>query len=94
MKSKLNRKKKGLLLAPDDLWVGMYISVHSLKGSNKPMPYFGRAGEITAINLPFVIVRVVGGTEVATLDVRYMNLMPVTEEFVLAQAVFQDKQGV
>jgi hypothetical protein len=99
--SKLNQKKKGLLLAPDDLEGGMYIAVHSVKGSHKPMQYFGHAGEITAINLPFVVVRVVGGMEVATLDVRYLNLMPVTEDFVLAQAVAEgnpvsnsDKQGV
>jgi hypothetical protein len=35
---KRNRKRKGLLLAPDDLMVGKFIAVHSLKGSSRPLP--------------------------------------------------------
>jgi hypothetical protein len=78
-------ERKGLLLAPDDLAIGKYVAIHSVKGSDQAFPFFGHAAEIRAINLPFVVVRVVGNPEIDTLDVRYLNLMPVTEEFVQAQ---------
>jgi hypothetical protein len=87
-----NRKRKGLLLAPDDLTVGKYIAIHSLKGSSRPWPYFGHASEVMAINLPFVVVRPVGDHDPATVDVRNVNLMPVTDDYVRAQAPQQ--QGV
>lgn len=89
--SKIHRKKKGLLLAADDLEVGKHIAVHSVKWTKDPMPFFGVASEVKAINLPFVIVQPVGSTETATLDVRYLNLMPVTDEFVRAQQSKLDK---
>jgi hypothetical protein len=103
--NKRNRKRKGLLLAPDDLAVGRFIAVHSIKGSSQLLPFFGLASEVMAINLPFVIVRPVGGHDPATVDVRYVNLMPVTDDYVRAQvgqqqrvaqqnpAVNADKQG-
>jgi len=80
------RKRSSLLLAPDDLEVGKFIAVHSVKGSDQPLPFFGIASEIKAIDLPFVVVKPVSGNETATIDVRYLNLMRVSEEFVLAQA--------
>ena len=83
---KRNSKLKGLLLAPDDLEVGQFIAVHSLKGSNEILGCFGMASEIRAINLPYIVVRFVSGGEIETMDVRYLNLMPVTQEFVQAQA--------
>ena len=83
---KQNRKKKGLLLAPDDLEVGRFIAVHSTKRSNRPLPFFGLAAEVKAINLPFLVVRVVGSDEIVTIDVRFLNIMSVTKEFVQAQA--------
>jgi hypothetical protein len=89
---KRNSKRKGLLLAPDDLMVGKFIAVHSLKRSSQPLPYFGHASEVMAINLPFVIVRPVGGHAPATLDVRYVNLMSVTDDYVRAQAA--PEQGI
>ena len=79
------RKRKGLLLAADDLAVGKYIAVHSIKDSDQPLPFFGIASEIRAINFPYVVVKPVGNHETATIDVRYLNLMPVTQEFVQAQ---------
>ena len=48
---KRNSKRKGLLLAPDDLMVGKFIAVHSLKGSHEILGCFGMASEIRAINL-------------------------------------------
>lgn len=83
--NKLNHKKKGLLLAVDDLEVGKYVAIHSVKGSNQAFPFLGHAGVIRAINLPFVVVKPVGNPELDTLDVRYLNLMPVTDDFVRAQ---------
>ena len=83
---KRNRKQTGLLLAPDDLEVGQFIAVHSLKGSNEVLGCFGMASEIRAINLPFIVVRFFSGGEIETVDVRYVNLMPVTQEFVQEQA--------
>jgi hypothetical protein len=44
------------------------------------------AAEIRAINLPFIVARFVSGGEIDTMDVRYLNLMPVTQEFIQAQA--------
>ena len=79
------RKQKGLLLEVDDLEIGKFIAVHSVKGTDEPMPYFGTASQIKAINLPFVVVHPVGSADTATVDVRYLNFMPVTEEFVQAQ---------
>lgn len=90
---KRKRKRKGLLVAPDDLTVGKFVAVHSVKGSNQPLPFFGHASEIMAINLPFVVVRPVGGHDTATVDVRYLNLMPVTHDFVRAQAPYQPGVG-
>ena len=85
-------KRRGLLLAPDDLTVGKYVAIHSLKGSSQSSPYFGHASEVMAINLPFVVVRSVGDHETATVDVRYLNLMAVTDDFVRAQAPHE--QGI
>ena len=85
------RKRKGLLLAPDDLTVGKYVAIHSIKGlrsvngSNESLPFFGDAAVITAINLPFVVARLVASNNIVTLDVRHINLMPVTDDFVRAQ---------
>ncbi len=78
-------KRKGLLLAPDDLEVGKFVAVHSFKRSNDSMRFFGQCAQIKAINFPFVVVWSVGDNEIATIDLRYFNLMPVTEEFVQAQ---------
>lgn len=87
-------KKKGLLLAPDDLTIGKYVAVHSVKGSDQAFPFLGHAAEIRAINLPFVVVKPVGHPEMDTLDVRFLNLMPVTEEFVKAQTPQQTPVGL
>lgn len=88
------RRRNGLLLAPDDLEVGKFIAVHSVKDSDQPLPFFGIASEIRAIDLPFVVVKPVGNHETATIDVRYLNLMPVTQEFVQAQAPQQAMVGL
>ena len=80
-----NLRRRGLLLTPDDLAVGKYVAVHSVKGSNQHLAFFGLASEIKVINLPFIVVLPVGSHDTATIDVRNLILMPVTEEFVQAQ---------
>ena len=85
------RKRRGLLLvAPDDLTVGKYVAIQSVKGVivkevAGPLALFGDAAVITAINLPFVVARLVASNNIVTLDVRHINLMPVTDDFVRAQ---------
>lgn len=72
-------------LQPDDLEVGKYITVHSIKGSDQPLPFFGHSAQIKAIELPYIVILPTGNDETATIDTRYLNLMAVSEEFVKAQ---------
>ena len=80
------RKRRGLLLAPDDLTVGKYVAIHSAKGSNVSLAFSGVASEVMAINLPFVVLRPGYSEGTITEDVRHVNLMAVTDDFVRAQA--------
>jgi hypothetical protein len=83
---KKKRTTSGLLVAPDDLEVGTFVTVHSIKERpNRTLPFFGIAVQIKAINMPYVVVLPVGQTDAATLDIRYLNLMPVSDDFVKAQ---------
>ena len=79
------RKRRGLLLAPDDLTVGKYVAIHSAKGSNVTLAFSGVASEVMAINLPFVVLRPGYSEGTITEDVRHVNLMAVTDDFVRAQ---------
>jgi len=79
------RKRRGLLLAPDDLTVGKYVAIHSAKGSNVTLAFSGVASEVMAINLPFVVLRPGYCEGTITEDVRQVNLMALTDDFVLAQ---------
>lgn len=72
-------------LQADDLEVGKYITVHSVKGSNQPLSFFGVSAQIKAIELPYVVIQPTGNDETATIDIRYLNVMAVSEEFVKAQ---------
>jgi hypothetical protein len=85
-------KRRGLLLAPDDLTVGKYVAIHSAKGSNVSLAFSGVASEVMAINLPFVVLRPGYSEGTITEDVRHVNLMAVTDDFVRAQAPHE--QGI
>lgn len=85
MNEQKTKRRKGLLLVPDDLAVGAFVAVHSLKRKDDPCYCLGLAGVIRAINLPFVVVQLVCNGNVDTLDVRRHNLMPVTDDFAQAQ---------
>jgi hypothetical protein len=81
--------KKGLLVQADDLAVGKHYAVHGLK--NDPAethPIFGQAFKLKAVNLPFVVGKLVSDPAhpPVTFDVRYLDFMRVTPDYVKAQA--------
>lgn len=77
--------EKRLILAADDLHVGMAVAIHSWRDDKKH--WLGDALEIRAICLPYIVVKFVSVQEwpSVTLDSRQVNLMAVTPEFVQAQ---------
>ncbi len=88
MMTSKNAGRKGLLVQPADLAVGKHYAVHGLKHSPaETHPIFGQAFKIKAMNLPFVVGKVVSDPShpPVTFDVRYLDLMRVTPDFVKAQ---------
>jgi hypothetical protein len=90
MKTTKTRKSrtKGLLVQADDLKLGEYYAVHSLKKDRSVhLPIAGQSFKVTAIDLPFVLGWMVPDPDhpVVTLDVRFLNFMKVSPEFVQAQ---------
>jgi len=83
-----HKKRKGMLLYVDDLNVGDYIAVHSMKGDPNHKEILGIALKVKAVELPFVLGQPVMNSKhpPVTLDVRYMDLMRVSEEYARAQA--------
>jgi len=79
-------RRKGLLLAADDLQVGKLVAIHH--GTRQYRDFCGAILQITAINLPFVVARMVPRPDLPpfTLNVRDCVFMPVSEEFAAAQA--------
>lgn len=75
---------RGLLLTADDLEIGQQLAVHHC---NHWSPLLGESLKITAINLPFVVAKLLAHPESSpvTLDTRDCRLMPVTDAFVAAQ---------
>jgi hypothetical protein len=80
-----NPTRSRTCLQADDLEVGKYIAVHSIKGTDHPRAFFGQSAQIKAIELPYLVILPVGSDETATIDIRYMNVMAVSDEFVKAQ---------
>ena len=78
-------RKKGLLLAPDDLEVGRLVAIHHASMEFRQLR--GISLLIAAINLPFVVARLVPRPDIPplTLSVRDCRFMPVTEDFAAAQ---------
>src|SRR5437016_2062327 len=84
--------KKGLLVAPDDLRLGRFYAVHSLKHvPDEPVNVAGQAFKVAAINLPFIVGKIVSDAShpAITFDIRYLNFMKVTSEYVKAQQASQ-----
>jgi len=71
----------------DDLAPGQFVCVYNLKKTDEGAPIMGQSLEIKAVCLPFFVGKLLSdpGEPVLTLDVRYLNLMRVTKEFVDAQ---------
>lgn len=72
------------MVAPDDLTVGRYFCVHSMKPSpDEPSPIAGQAFKVLAINFPFFVGKMVSDpTQTITFDVRFLNVMRVTKEIL------------
>ena len=81
-------KRGGMILQPDDLDVGMNVCVYSLKKSpEEGAAILGQSLKIQAICFPYFVGQLLSDPSepVLTLDVRFLNLMKVTDEFVAAQ---------
>ena len=80
-------ERKGLMLGIDDLTVGNYYAVVGMKHQDGPMLVSGQAWQCTAIQLPFVVGKLVFDPNLPplTFDVRYMDFMKVNEDYVIAQ---------
>lgn len=83
---KKDRRRNGLLLAPDDLQQGLLVTIHHWRDRREWG--MGVALRIEAINLPYLVVQPLNDAEArpVILDLRRMRLMRVSEEFARAQA--------
>ncbi len=89
-------KKRGIVLAEDDLEVGQRVCVYSLKRSpDESAPILGQALEVKAICLPYIVGRLLSdpAKPILTLDCRFLHLMRVTKEFVAAQEAAPSPQA-
>lgn len=87
-------RRTGLLVHPDDLTVGKYYCVHSLKtGPNEPLPVAGQSFQVLAISLPFFVGQMVADpSQKLTFDVRVLSIMGVGKDFVEAQKPHVSRQ--
>lgn len=87
-------RKGGIFLMEDDLEVGQLICVHSVKFTNDAAPIMGQSLTITSVCLPYFTATIYADPdELLTLDVRYLRLMKVTEDFAKAQKRIKSKRG-
>ena len=88
MKTTMKPRKAGLLDHPDDLQVGTHYAVYGIKSDPaETHPILGQSFTLKAMNLPFIIGQLVSDPThlPVTLDIRYLDLMAVTKEYVEAQ---------
>jgi hypothetical protein len=81
-------KRGGMILQPDDLDVGMSVCVYSLKQKpDEGAAILGQSLKIQAICFPYFVGQLLSDPSepVLTLDIRFLNLMKVSDEFVKAQ---------
>jgi hypothetical protein len=82
-------KKGGIIMAEDDLEVGQYICVYNLKHHPESAEQImGQSMLIKAVCLPYIAAELQSEPQkpTLTLDVRFLNLMRVTKEYVEAQS--------
>lgn len=84
---------KGVLIYEDDLAEGQLLAVHSIKGTNDAAPIMGQAFKVVAVCLPYLVCSLCRGNEPLTVDVRYLNLMKVSEQFAAAQGNLPTRKG-
>jgi len=87
MKTTAKTRRVGLLVRPDDLQVGTHYAVYGIKHRRTDThPVFGQAFQVKALNLPFLVGEIVSDpAQHVTFDIRYLDLMAVTPEYVEAQ---------
>ncbi len=87
MKTSKKQRSTGLIVQPDDLNLGEWYTVYSLKSNpEEPVQICGMAFRIAAMNLPFIIGRLSSDpANPVTLDSRFLSFMRVTDEYAAAQ---------
>ena len=78
---------KSLFVTPDDIDTGSFYAVVGSALHDTPVPIAGFAFQVLALNMPFLIGKLVMDPShpAITLDLRYLTLMRVTNEYVRAQ---------
>jgi len=92
MKTTAKTRKVGLLVHPDDLQVGSHYAVYGIKSDPaETHPILGQGFTLKAMNLPFIIGQLVSDPThpPITLDVRFLDFMHVTPDYVKAQSPAQ-----
>ena len=93
MKSTKKAKGRGLVVQADDLEIGNYYCVLGLKNGSdeEPIQISGMAFRLMAMNLPFVIGRLVSRPNPPlTFDSRFVTFMRVSDDYVHAQRPAED----
>jgi hypothetical protein len=88
MKTTKKSRRTGLIVHPDDLEVGKSYAVYGLKnGSEEPVPISGMAFKLLAMNLPFLVGKLVSDPDhpPLTFDSRFLTFMKVSDEYMNAQ---------
>lgn len=87
MKSIKKSRSRGLLVQADDLEVGHFYAVYGSKiDPDEPIQISGMAFRLMAVNLPFVVGRLVSNPNPPlTFDSRFLTFMRVSEDYVMAQ---------
>ena len=94
MKKRRRLRTTGMFVQPDDLEVGLFYAVHSTKhDAAHPVPIAGLAWRLTAMNLPFVVGKLAPDPAhpLVTFDLRWLNVMKVSYDFVQAQRPQKDQ---
>ena len=81
------KAKKGTILAPDDITEGDLIAIYEFKKEKMPVNLMGMAFKVTAVCRPYIVGTIFADPhkEPVTLDIRFMDFMRVTPEYVKAQ---------
>jgi hypothetical protein len=95
MKATKMPHRTGVVVAEDDMQVGEHYCVLGQKsGSSEPMQISGMAFRLLAMNLPFIVGKLVYDPDLTplTFDARYVTFMRVTDDFVKAQRPNADQE--